>query len=288
MSPKEYRETIEANGTEIAVLTSGTDDDYISLTDIAKHRNPEEPKIVVANWMRNRNTIEFLGLWEQLNNPNFNGIEFDTFKHESGANAFTLSPQKWITATNAVGIVSRSGRYGGGTYAHKDIAFEFASWISAEFRLYIIKEYQRLKLDENSRLSLDWNLRRELAKVNYKIHTDAIKEKLMPADLTLQQQGYVYANEADMLNMALFGQTAKQWKQDNPGMGGNIRDWATHAQLLILGNLEGMNAEFIKQTLSQPERMRRLREIALSQMQSISNSAALRNLEENDKKKRLK
>ena len=217
-----YKDSIHAKGTEIKVISSGDDNDYISITDIAKYKS-DAPDDVIKNWLRNRDTIEFLGLWEQLNNPEFKPVEFDGFRNAAGANAFTMSPKKWIEGTNAIGIISKSGRYGG-TFAHKDIAFEFASWISAEFKLYIIKDYQRLKSDENSRLSLGWNLNRTLAKINYRIHTDAIKDMLIPPDVTPQRQGITYASEADVLNVALFGITAKEWRQANPEAKGNIRD----------------------------------------------------------------
>ena len=231
----------------------------------------------MANWMRLRNTIEYLGIWEQLNNPNFKGVDFDSFLHEAGSNAFTLSPQRWIEATNAVGILSRSGR-GGGTYAHKDIAFKFASWISAEFELYIIKDYQRLKTDENSRISLDWNVNRILAKVNYKIHTDAIKENLIPPELTPRQKSNVYANEADLLNTVLFGTSAYEWRKKNPDKDGNMRDYATIEQLLVLANIENINALFIEQGMPQVERMDTLYSIAKSQMEAIIRTKSLASL----------
>ena len=249
---KEYKDKISAAGVEITVVSKGGKDDYISLTDIARKRNPEFPADVIKNWLRNRSTIEFLGLWERMNNPEFKLVEFDQFRIESGSNAFVLSPQKWISSTNAIGIQSKSGRYGG-TFAHKDIAFEFASWISPEFKLYIIKDYQRLKEDENGKLSLDWNLRRTLAKTNYKIHTDAIKQHLIPQNVSQKQKGITYANEADVLNVALFGMTAKEWREQNPDKAkrGNIRDEATLEQLIILTNLESYNAELIKEGVPQ-------------------------------------
>ena len=234
--------TIEAQGTQIAVLSKSNEDDYISLTDLARHRNPHEPKDVVGNWMRLRSTIEFLGLWEMLNNPNFKGVEFDAFKNESGANAFTLSPQRWIRSTNAIGLISKSGRYGGGTFAHKDIAFEFASWLSPEFKLHVIKDYQRLKQSESHLHALDWNVKRYISKINYRLHTDAVKKHLIPSSLTLAQQGRVYKSEADLLNVALFGQTASSWKKANPGKKGNMRDEATIEQLIVLSNLENANS----------------------------------------------
>ena len=242
---KKFRDNIHAKGTDIAVLSSGDSDDYISLTDIARYKS-DAPDDVIKNWMRNRDTIEFLGLWEQLNNPEFKPVEFDGFRTQAGSNAFTMSPKKWIDATGAIGIISKAGRYGG-TFAQKDIAFEFASWISAEFKLYIIKDYQRLKNDENSRLALGWNLNRTLAKINYRIHTDAIKDVLIPPDVTPQRQSFTYANEADVLNVALFGITAKEWRQTHPDSKGNIRDEASLQQLIVLANLESINAELIVQ-----------------------------------------
>lgn len=261
------KSTINANGIEIRV--SSTDEsDYISLTDIAKKRNPEFPADVIKNWMRSRSTIEFLGLWEKLNNPNFKLVEFDQFKQEAGTNSFVLPPQKWIDRTNAIGIISKSGRYGG-TYAHTDIAFEFASWISPEFKLYIIKDYQRLKTDESHIKQIDWNIKREIAKSNYKIHTDAIKEKLIFPTLSNAQISYTYASEADVINVALFGITAKAWRKMHPEAKGNIRDTATIEQLIVLSNLESMNAVFIREGLSQSERLFRLNQIAIFQLQSL-------------------
>ena len=258
---------INANGVEIRV-SSTNEADYISLTDIAKKRNSEFPADVIKNWMRSRSTIEFLGLWEQLNNPNFKLVEFDQFRQESGANSFVLSPQKWIETTNAIGIISKSGRYGG-TYAHSDIAFEFASWISPEFKLYIIKDYQRLKSNESHIKAIEWSVKREIAKTNYKIHTDAIKENLIPPNLNSSQISYTYASEADVINIALFGETAKQWRKAHPNAKGNIRDNATIEQLIVLSNLESMNAVFIRDGLSQSERLFRLNQIAIFQLQSL-------------------
>ncbi len=275
---KNVESKISAQGTVISVLTTVDEEDYISLTDLARHRNPEEPKLVVANWMRNRSTLEFIGLWEQLNNPNFKGVEFDTFKSESGSNSFTMTPQKWIKSTNAVGIISKSGRYGGGTYAHKDIAFEFASWLSPEFKLYVIKDYQRLKQDESYRLSLDWNVKRILSKANYRIHTDAIKENLILPELPKQQQGFIYADEADVLNIALFGKTASQWKKQNPELKGNMRDYATIEQLLVLSNLENLNAHFIQQGIPQEKRLQLLRKLSIEQLKSIAGSKSANDL----------
>ena len=277
MANKKVESVIHADGVDIAVVTTvGSEEDYISLTDIAKHRNPDFPADVVKNWLRLRSTIEFLGLWEQLNNPQFNMVDFDQFKNDAGSNAFVMSPQKWIKSTNAIGLISKSGRYGGGTYAHKDIAFEFASWLSPEFKLYIIKDYQRLKEDEGYRLALDWNVKRILAKANYRIHTDAIKMNLIPPELPRVQQGYVYADEADVLNVALFGKTAKQWKQENPGTKGNMRDFASIEQLLVLANLENINALLIEQGVPQQERLEKLHATALYQIETITDSKSAR------------
>ncbi|MBC5723601.1 MULTISPECIES: KilA-N domain-containing protein [Eubacteriales] len=279
MSAKKVESVIHADGVDISVVTTvGGEDDYISLTDIAKHRNPEFPADVVKNWMRLRSTLEFLGLWEELNNPNFNMVDFDQFKNDAGSNAFVMSPQKWIKSTNAIGLISKSGRYGGGTFAHKDIAFEFASWLSPEFKLYIIKDYQRLKEDEGHRLALDWNVKRILVSANYKIHTDAIKENLIPPELSKQQQGYVYADEADLLNVVLFGKTAKQWRIENPGIKGNIRDYATIEQLLVLTNLENLNAYLVNQGVPQPERMKKLRATVVYQLKTLSEGKGAREL----------
>ncbi|MEW6696958.1 MAG: KilA-N domain-containing protein [Bacillota bacterium] len=263
-----------AQGTEITVLSHGTDDDYISLTDIARYKNSEDPNGVVANWLRNRNTVEFLGVWEQLYNPNFKPLEFEGFRKQAGLNAFTLSPMKWVNATNAIGITVKAGR-SGGTFAHKDIAFEFASWISVEFKLYIIKDYQRLKADENSRISLNWNVNRILAKVNYRIHTDAIKENLIPPELTARQRSFVYADEADLLNVALFGHTAAEWRKANPDKDGNMRDHATIEQLLVLANLENVNALYIGKGMAQEDRITELNRLARQQLaQLLENNSA--------------
>lgn len=251
--------------------------DFISLTDIARAKNPDEPKDVVKNWLRNKNTIEYLGLWEQINNPNFKGVEFDTFRTEAGLNSFTMSPNKWIESTNAIGIKSSAGRYGG-TFAHRDIAFEFASWISAEFKLFLIKEFQRLKDEEIQTKSLEWNLTRSLTKINYQIHTDAIKDNLIPQILKKEQSGYVYASEADILNIALFGMTASQWREINSDKDGNIRDYATVEQLIVLSNMESMNAELIKQKLSQLERIGLLNAMAISQMKSLTQNKTMKKL----------
>ena len=257
-------------------IVKTNEDDYISLTDIAKYKS-DEPKIVIHNWLRNKNTIEFLGLWEKLNNPNFKGLEFDTFRNEAGSNAFTLSPTKWIKATNAIGIITKSGKYGG-TYAHKDIAFEFASWISPEFKLYLIKEFQRLKEEEVKRQQLWWDVKREFAKMNYRIHTDAIKEHLIDDNFDNKFKNYVYADEADMLNAIIFGKTAKEWRNENPNKEGNIRDYANVEELVILANLEAFNAEMIKKGIDQRERFKKLREIAREQLTSLLNKSSKKQL----------
>ena len=264
---KVKKDTIEAKGFAIQIYTEDFKNDYISLTDIARYKNVHEPKDVVKNWLRVRDTIEFLGLWETINNPNFKGVEFDSFRKEAGTNAFTLSPQRWIKNTNAIGIVSKSGR-GGGTFAHPDIAMEFASWISAEFKLYLIQDYKRLKSDENSKLSLGWNLNREISKINYKIHTDAIKEYLLK-ELTNEQLSYKYASEADMLNVALFNKRAKQWREENPDLKGNMRDYASLNELLVLANMESYNAILIGKGMDQKERMIELRKLARTQLISL-------------------
>ena len=247
MANKIVREIIHAKGIDIGIYTKDFENEYISLTDIAKYRNDNDPRFVIQNWMRNRNTVEFLAVWEELHNPDFNRVQFEAVRSETGLNRFVMTPTKWIEQTNAIGIVSKAGRYGGGTYAHSDIAMAFATWISPEFQLYIMKDYRRLKQDENSRLSLDWNLNRALSKVNYRIHTDAVKENLIPPELTPEQIAYTYASEADLLNVALFGQTAKQWKNNNPGKKGNVRDDANLNQLLVLANMESYNAILIEE-----------------------------------------
>ena len=267
---KAIKETIHAQGIEIGIYTTDFENEFISLTDIARYRNEDDPRFVIQNWMRNRNTIEFLGVWESLHNPNFNRVQFDTVKNESGANRFVMTPTKWIEQTNAIGIVSKSGRYGGGTFAHSDIAMSFATWLSPEFQLYIMKDYRRLKSDENSRLSLNWNLNRELTKLNYKIHTDAIKDNLIVPELTPQQKSFVYADEADLLNVALFGKTAKEWREENPKAKGNIRDFASISQLLVLANLESYNAILIDQEIEQGKRLEMLRKTAIKQLTTIN------------------
>lgn len=267
---------INIKGTSIS-LFSKKDEDFISLTDIAKFKNTNDPRFVVQNWMKTKYTVEFLGLWEVINNPNFNRVEFDTFKNEAGSNAFVLTPQKWISKTNAIGIISSSGRYGG-TYAHKDIAFEFASWISAEFKLYLIKEFQRLKEEENERKNLGWNVKRILAKVNYKVHTDAVKENLIPPRVSKMRENFIYADEADVLNVALFGITAKEWRMEHADKKGNIRDYASVTQLVCLAGLESINAEFIREGLLQKERLDRLNRIAIIQMTSLAENSSLKKI----------
>ena len=272
---KIIKDTIHANGIDIGIYTQDFENEFISLTDIARYKS-DDPTAVIQNWMRNRDVIEFLGLWERLHNSNFKPLEFEGFKKQAGANVFTMSPKKWIEATDAIGIVSKAGRYGG-TYAHSDIAMSFATWISPEFQLYIMKDYRRLKTDENSRLSLGWNLNREISKLNYRIHTDAIKENLIPPELTPAQVAYTYANEADMLNVVLFGKTAKQWKDENPTLKGNMRDVATLNQLLVLANLESYNSVLINQGKNQRERMELLRQLAVQQLQTLE-TVSLNNL----------
>ncbi|MCX7193792.1 MAG: KilA-N domain-containing protein [Proteobacteria bacterium] len=269
---KDKRTTISVQGAPINILYH-QEEDFISLTDMSRKFGDDA---LIYSWMRNRNTLEFLGIWEQLHNPDFKGGEFETFKKEAGLNSFHLTPRKWIEATCAIGIQSRAGRYGGGTYAHKDIAFEFGSWLSPEFKLYLIKEFQRLKEDESRRLSLDWNLNRTLAKLNYRIHTDAIKSTLIPVSVTPVQASLVYASEADALNVALFGQTAKQWRDANPEQEGNMREYASVEQLLVLANIEGMNAELIRMGLSQGDRLMRLNEIAIRQLQLLTQQGGFK------------
>lgn len=263
---------INAQGQQIT-LFKNENDDYISLTDIAKYKS-EEPNDVIKNWLRSKDTLEFLGVWENINNPNFKPVEFDGFKNQAGRNAFTMSPTKWINTTNAIGLITKAGRYGG-TYAHKDIAFEFASWISPEFKLYIIQDYQRLKEQENDPERLNWDVKRLISKSNYTIHTDAIKENLLNSKLTKQQIGITYATEADLLNVALFGMTAKQWKQDNPEKQGNQRDHATIQELIVLNNLQSRNAELISEGYSQKERLLKLNKLARNQMKSLLHSKTL-------------
>ena len=263
------KDVIHAAGINIGIYTTDFKNEFISLTDIARYKSID-PRITIHNWLRGRDVVEFLGLWEILHNPNFKRIEFDAFKENAGTNAFVFSIKDWSEKLDAIGLFTKSGRYGGGIYAHIDIAFEFASWISPEFKLYIIKDYQRLKSDENSRLSLNWNLNREIAKLNYRIHTDAIKDNLIPPELTPEQISYKYANEADLLNAALFGRTAKQWKDSNPGKKGNMRDEANLNQLLVLANMESYNAILIEQGKVMSERLVLLREFAIKQMKTLA------------------
>lgn len=276
-------EKISANGFDIQVYTEDFKNDYISLTDIARYKNTDDPRFVIQNWMRNRNTLEFIGLWEVLNNTNFNRVQFDTFRNEAGLNRFSMTPSKWIESTNAIGIVSKAGRYGG-TYAHYDIAMEFASWLSPEFKLYIVQDYKRLKTDENSKLSVSWNIHREISKINYKIHTDAIKEYLLK-DLTNEQLSFKYASEADMLNVALFNKTAKEWREENQDLKGNMRDYASLNELLVLANMESYNAVLIGKGIEQKERMVELRNLARTQLISLKklDDSGINKLEENDK-----
>lgn len=257
-------------GTEIA-LSSQKKEEYISLTDIGRYKNQEHPADVVKNWTRSKDTIEFLGLWERINNPHFKVVEFDQFRNQAGSNSFVLSPQKWIEKTNALGIISKSG-IGGGTFAHKDIAFEFASWVSAEFKLFLIKEFQRLKDEENERKSLGWDIKRNLAKINYKIHTDAIKRNLIPEKISQNKENLIYATEADILNLALFGITAKEWREKNPELEGNIRDYADVFQLVCLSNLENLNALFIKEGVDKAKRLEKLNSIAIEQMTILTEN----------------
>ena len=272
---------IIVNGSEISIMHIETED-FISLTDIAKHKDPDRTDYIIQNWLRNRNTVELLGFWEQLYNPDFKPLEFEGFRKQAGLNSFLLSPKQWIEKTNAIGIVSKSGRYGG-TYAHKDIAFEFASWISIEFKLYVTKEFQRLKDEESDRLQLNWNLQRTISRINYKIHTDAIKESLIPTEITRQQATMVYASEADLLNVALFGITAKQWRDVHTDEKGNLRDKASLEQLIVLSNLERINALLVSQGLSQQDRLVQLNKVAIVQMKSLLGNTAISGLNQIDK-----
>ena len=271
---KDKKSTIEVQGTAITII-SHEEDDFISLTDMVK--NFDGGGALIEQWLKNKDTVLFLGVWEQINNSDFNSLEFEGIKNEAGRNSFYLSAKKWIKATNAKGLVASAGRYGG-TYAHKDIAFEFGSWLSPEFKLYLIREFQRLKDDENRRLSLDWNLNRTLAKLNYRIHTDAIKTHMIPPSITKEQESFVYASEADVLNVALFGKMAKQWRDENPSREGNIRDYATIEQLLVLANIESMNAEFIRMGLAQSERLCKLNTIAITQLKSLIGNVNVKKL----------
>jgi len=270
---KGRKKIIEVQGTEITVLAR-EEGDYISLTDMLKAKDGD---FFISDWLRNRNTVEFLGIWESVHNPDFNYGEFATIKGRAGLNSYKISVKDWVSRTNAIGLRATAGRYGG-TYAHKDIAFEFGMWISPEFKIYLIKEFQRLKDGENDRLRLEWNLQRTLAKVNYRIHTDAIKETLIPAVVSNKQAAITYANEADLLNVALFGKTAKEWRSNNPEAEGNIRDHAPLEQLVVLTNLESLNAVFIRQGLTQSERLIKLNQVAITQMRSLLSSTSMKRL----------
>jgi hypothetical protein len=271
------------NNAEITVLSETVrvqriaQEDFISLTDIAKFKNADAPADIIKNWLRSRSTIDLLGLWEKLNNPGFKLVEFDQFRFEAGENAFVLSPKKWIETTGAVGLISKAGRYGG-TFAHRDIAFEFASWVSVEFKLYLIKEFQRLQEAEQKQLG--WDVKRNLTKINYRIHTDAIRAHLIPPELSGKQMSLIYASEADVLNMALFGMTAKDWRDANPSEKGNIRDQANASQLVCLANLENLNALFISEAMQQPERLKKLNRIAIEQMEILTGGYSRRLLGE--------
>lgn len=275
---KEKKSTINVRGIAITIL-SQKDEDFISLTDMLKAKDGD---FFISDWLRNRNTVEFLGVWESVYNPDFNYGAFAIIKSMAGLNSYKLSVKDWVEKTNAIGLRASSGRYGG-TYAHKDIAFEFGMWISAEFKIYLIKEFQRLKEDENSRLSLEWNLNRTLAKINYRIHTDAIKENIIPPNITKEQQQHIYANEADVLNVAMFGKTALQWRKENPNKKGNIRDYSTIEQLLVLANMESMNAEFIRMNLPQSERLKKLNLIAITQLKSLTVNPHIKKLDSGKK-----
>ncbi len=268
---------ILTKGLEIYTFQK-SESDFISLTDIARYKDAVRTDYIIQNWLRTRSTIEFLGIWEQIHNPDFKPVEFDGFKQSAGSNSFSLTPKRWIDGVGAIGMINKSGRHGGGTFAHKDIAFEFASWISPEFKLYLIKEFQRLKDEENNRLSLGWDLKRALTKINYRIHTDAVQTFLIPPQLPDKATSMIYASEADVLNKALFGKTAKEWRLENPKKTGNIRDYADVTQLVILANLEGINAELIRQELSQSDRLIQLNQIAISQMQSLIGSPTIKKL----------
>jgi len=277
METKDKKSQLTVLGTKITVISNKTDD-YISLTDMAKKFGGED---LIYSWMRNRNTIEFLGIWEQMHNPDFKGGEFDTFRMQTGMNSFRPTPKKWIDSTNAIGLQSRAGRYGGGTYAHKDLAFEFGSWLSPEFKLYLIKDFQRLKDEESIRNESSWDLRRTLAKINYKIHTDAIKDHIIPPNISNKQASITYSNEADVLNVALFGMTAKEWRANNFGKEGNIRDFASMLQLLVLANLESINAEYIRDGIPQSERLKKLNGAAIAQMKSLAANKSAQLMLEN-------
>ena len=271
------KETVNVQGTEIAVLTH-RQDDYISLTDMAKFKNAEIPATVISHWMSTVFSVNYMGLWEKMNNPDFNLTGFREVKDQLSETGFALSPKQWIERTNAVGIVSKSGRYGGGTFAHRNIAFEFASWLSPEFKYFLISEFDRLKNEEVQRQSLEWNLQRTLSKINYRIHTDAIKEQIIPPEVTRAQAAFVYASEADLLNVALFGMTAAEWRAANPDKDGNMRDHATLEQLVVLSNMESINALLIRQGLPQKERLIQLNATAITQMKSLVNASIQKRL----------
>jgi hypothetical protein len=271
---KDKTVSINVQGAAITVVTK-QEGDYISLTDMV--RNFEGGSALIEQWLKNKDTVLFLGVWEQIHNPDFNSLEFEGIKNEAGRNSFFLSAKKWMEKTSAKGLVAKAGRYGG-TYAHQDIAFEFGSWLSPEFKLYLLKEFQRLKEDENRRLSLTWNLNRTLSKLNYRIHTDAIKEHIIPSKITKSQVAMVYANETDLLNVALFGKTAKEWREANPELEGNIRDYAGIEQLLVLANMESINAELIHMHVDQRERLQRLNDIAIRQMKALTEHPAIKQM----------
>lgn len=278
MIAKEERvaDKIKVQGTEVTVM-SHPQGDYISLTDMLKAKDGD---FFISDWLRNRNTVEFLGIWETVHNPDFNYGEFAIIRSQAGLNSYKISVKDWVNKTRAIGLKATAGRYGG-TYAHKDIAFEFGMWISPEFKIYLIKEFQRLKDEEFKQLG--WDIRRNLVKINYRIHTDAIKGNLIPPELTRRQIDLIYASEADVLNMALFGMTAKEWRDSHPGEKGNIRDYANVSQLVCLSNLENLNALFIQEKLPQPERLRKLNQIAIQQMRLLSDDSGIRQLEAGEK-----
>lgn len=273
------KRSIKIDGDEVVIIKKQAED-FISLTDMARFKNAEATGLVISHWLSTRYAVDFLGIWEQINNPGFNVTEFSNIRMETGTNGFVLTSKQWIERTCAIGIVSSPGRYGG-TYAHKDIAFEFASWLSPEFKFYLIREYQRLKDDETNRLKLGWSIQRTLPKINYRIHTDAIKDTLIPPEVTTLQLSSIYASEADLLNVALFGMTAQQWKLSNPGKEGNMRDYATLEQLVVLSNMESLNAVFIRQGLSAPDRLQQLNKIAITQMRSLCKNNEIKQLTEN-------
>ena len=272
------KEKITVQGTEI-MLFEKAKENYISLTDMAKYKNAETTGLVISHWLSTRYTIRFMGIWEQMFNPNFNVTEFGNIKNESGDNSFVLTSKQWIERTHAIGIIAKPGRYGGGTFAHSDIAFEFATWLSPEFKFLLIKEFQRLKEDETRTKSLEWNLQRTLSKINYRIHTDAIKDEIIPKIVSKEQIMFIYANEADLLNVALFGKTAKEWRDENPKEKGNIRDYATLEQLVVLSNMESINALLIRQGLPQGERLVQLNGVAITQMRSLTSNRDFKKLQ---------